>query len=283
MRPFIGVEVSAAWLLDAVEGDLPDTAPCDFLVVTDSDAAVRGGGTPDARSMMVAARLTATLPELALIATSSVHTLEPYNLAREATTLDIMTAGRAGLGLQASPVPTSLAALGINYREDSLDPMFAVEAVEVIRGLWRSWEPDALVRDWETGRFVDREKVHPLHYSGAHLQILGPSGTPAGPQVEPPLVWVTDADDPYPAPPGVDAVISDPGTVTTADLPVVPRYASDDPALAAADAGIVLVRPAQQFSGLRDLVAVIPSAFTGERYGVPPGATLRSEWKERLA
>ena len=37
----------------------------------------------------------------------------------------------------------------------------AGDAIEVVSRLWDSWEDDAVIRDVPTGRYVDRDKLHP--------------------------------------------------------------------------------------------------------------------------
>jgi len=51
----------------------------------------------------------------------------------------------------------------------------AAEFVEVVRGLFDSWDEDALPRDKESGIYFDRSKVHSLNYVGkAFPRFAGP-------------------------------------------------------------------------------------------------------------
>jgi alkanesulfonate monooxygenase len=50
----------------------------------------------------------------------------------------------------------------------------AAEFVEVVKGLWDSWEPDALVHDKASGIFFDQAKLHVLNHKGKHLSVRGP-------------------------------------------------------------------------------------------------------------
>ena len=50
----------------------------------------------------------------------------------------------------------------------------ADEYVEVVRGLWDSWEDDAFVADKATGRFFDPAKLHRLDHKGKHFSVQGP-------------------------------------------------------------------------------------------------------------
>jgi alkanesulfonate monooxygenase SsuD/methylene tetrahydromethanopterin reductase-like flavin-dependent oxidoreductase (luciferase family) len=61
----------------------------------------------------------------------------------------------------------------------------AADFVEVVRRLWDSWEDDAVIRDVATGRYVDRDKLHYIDFTGKYFSIKGPSITPRPPQGQP--------------------------------------------------------------------------------------------------
>lgn len=58
----------------------------------------------------------------------------------------------------------------------------ADEFVEVVKKLWNSWEPDAVVMDEEDGIFVDPEKVHVVDHRGRFFKSRGPLNTVRPPQ-----------------------------------------------------------------------------------------------------
>ena len=60
--------------------------------------------------------------------------------------------------------------------------------------LWDSWEVDAEIRDVATGRFVDRDKLHHIDFSGASFSVRGPSITPRSPQGHALVVLRVDSD-----------------------------------------------------------------------------------------
>jgi alkanesulfonate monooxygenase SsuD/methylene tetrahydromethanopterin reductase-like flavin-dependent oxidoreductase (luciferase family) len=85
----------------------------------------------------------------------------------------------------------------------------------VSRKLWDSWEDDAIIRDVETGRFVDRDKLHYVDHSGPAFSIKGPSIVPRPPQGNPVVVVrVTD-----------EASV---GTAAYADVVLLPVEVEDD-------------------------------------------------------
>jgi len=61
----------------------------------------------------------------------------------------------------------------------------AGDFVEVVRRLWDSWEDDAVIRDVTTGRYVDRDKLHYIDFTGRCFSVKGPSITPRPPQGQP--------------------------------------------------------------------------------------------------
>jgi alkanesulfonate monooxygenase SsuD/methylene tetrahydromethanopterin reductase-like flavin-dependent oxidoreductase (luciferase family) len=58
----------------------------------------------------------------------------------------------------------------------------------VVRQLWDSWEDDAVIRDVATGRYVDRDKLHYIDFTGKYFSVKGPSITPRPPQGQPVVV-----------------------------------------------------------------------------------------------
>lgn len=272
-RLLVGVRLSSAQLWDI----LPHTAagatgmpPADLVIVTDADANAGGAVTADLRAVMVAARTSAHFPTMGVVADASLATLEPYNIAREIGTLDIMTDGRAGLALQTPRMTAPLRDLGINYTEDAADPGYIAEAIAVIRALWRSWEPDAIIRDWETGRFLDADKVHALGFVGEYLRVQGPSGTPASPQGEPPIFWMAEGSDPVPA--GVDVVVTS-GLAPETDALVAPLVPAGTLADVAGAAIVIVDATGSSLSTLAELRALVDATVpTGSMArGIPTG------------
>ncbi|MES2334292.1 MAG: LLM class flavin-dependent oxidoreductase [Pseudomonadota bacterium] len=98
---------------------------------------------------------------LGFIATASTTYEEPYNTARKFASLDLISDGRAGWNV----VTTATESAAHNFNLDQQHPHAfryrrAAEHVEVVKKLWDSFEDDAFLRDKESGRFFDPEKVH---------------------------------------------------------------------------------------------------------------------------
>src|SRR5262249_22690629 len=50
----------------------------------------------------------------------------------------------------------------------------ANEVVDVVKSLWNSWEPGAIVADKASGLFIDTTKVHPLDHKARVYSVMGP-------------------------------------------------------------------------------------------------------------
>ena len=63
----------------------------------------------------------------------------------------------------------------------------AIEFVEVVKGLWDSWDDDAFVRDRKSERYFDPAKLHYLNHKGEHFSVRGPLNVARPPQGHPVL------------------------------------------------------------------------------------------------
>lgn len=117
--------------------------------------------------------LAVVTSRIGLISTANTTYNEPYTLARRLASLDHLSEGRAGWNLV-----TSLGgAENFNLDEHVLHAKRyerAQEFVDVITGLWDSWEDDAFIQDKETGIWSDPAKMHFLNHKGAHFSVQGP-------------------------------------------------------------------------------------------------------------
>ncbi len=116
--------------------------------------------------------LAASTTHLGLIGTFSTSFTEPFTIARQLMSLDHISGGRAGWNLVTSPQ----AGAARNHSKESLPDhsrryAIAQEHVDVVRGLWNSWEEDAFVRNKETGQFFDPDKLHRLYHKGEYFQV----------------------------------------------------------------------------------------------------------------
>ena len=119
---------------------------------------------------------------IGLVATLTTSYWEPYNVARQFASLDQISRGRAGWNV----VTTGLEGAARNYgREEHFDHKVryarAREFVEVVQGLWDSYEDDAFPRDKQAGVFLDKSRQHALNHKGEFFSVAGPPSPSAAP------------------------------------------------------------------------------------------------------
>ena len=72
--------------------------------------------------------------------------------------------------------------------EHDLRYEIATEFVDVVRGLWDSWDDGAIVADKATGIFLDKSKVRPLNHKGRFFSVKGPLNIERSPQGHPIII-----------------------------------------------------------------------------------------------
>jgi alkanesulfonate monooxygenase SsuD/methylene tetrahydromethanopterin reductase-like flavin-dependent oxidoreductase (luciferase family) len=206
----------AAWRLpDAAPGqlfsaeywvrlaELAEQARLDFLAIADSFVPPGEGqletvaGRLDA--VAIAARVAPVTSTIGLVPAATVTHTEPFHLSKAIATLDFVSSGRAGWQPEVSRSQSEADLFG---RKDPApaDVLWreADETAEVVTRLWDSWEDDAVIRDAATGRYVDREKLHYINFTGEFFSVKGPSITPRSPQAHPPIVVRADEPEALP-------------------------------------------------------------------------------------
>ena len=130
-----------------------------------------------------------------LISTGSTTYNLPYNLARQFASLDHLSGGRAGWNVVTSWVAAAAHNFGLDaHPEHGARYERAHEFVEVVRGLWDSWEDDAFLRDKENAVYYDPDKVHKINHVGEHYKVRGPLNVPRPIQGHPVLVQAGASD-----------------------------------------------------------------------------------------
>jgi N-acetyl-S-(2-succino)cysteine monooxygenase len=132
------------------------------------------------------AALAAGTQRIGLAATISSTHCEPYNAARQFASLDHISGGRAAWNVVTTAYPAAAANFGLKTQEDhALRYRRANEFVDVVNGLWDSWDDDAFVRDRSTGIHFDPSRRHPLEHKGEFYAVKGPLNVPRPPQGRP--------------------------------------------------------------------------------------------------
>jgi alkanesulfonate monooxygenase SsuD/methylene tetrahydromethanopterin reductase-like flavin-dependent oxidoreductase (luciferase family) len=150
-----------------------------------------------ADAVLVAARIAPSTRHIGLIPVATVTHTEPFHTSKAIATLDYVSHGRAGWQARVSVTAHEAALFG--RRDGSQDNLFdeARDYVEVVRRLWDSWEDDAVIRDVTTGRYVDRDKLHYVDFTGKYFSVKGPSITPRPPQGQPVVAALAHAGPVY--------------------------------------------------------------------------------------
>lgn len=126
---------------------------------------------------------------IGLAATASTTYSEPFHIARQFASLDHISNGRAGWNVVTSSIESTAGNFsGENHMEHSLRYQRAEEFVEIVKGLWDSWEDDALIRDKDSGAFFDPGKLHTLNHRGEFFSVRGPLNIARPPQGHPVII-----------------------------------------------------------------------------------------------
>jgi FMN-dependent oxidoreductase (nitrilotriacetate monooxygenase family) len=126
---------------------------------------------------------------IGLITTASTTYNEPFHIARKFASLDLISGGRAGWNV----VTSWSDAEAKNFNRDAhLDYETryerAKEALEIVLGLWDSWDDDAFVFDKAAGLYYDPQKLHALDHKGKHFSVRGSLNVGRSPQGHPVIV-----------------------------------------------------------------------------------------------
>jgi len=148
------------------------------------------------------------LPEV-----DTVYT-EPFHVATQLASLDYVSQGRGGWLLAASDDAREAAAVGRSVADGHRRRAEAGASVEANRRLWDSWEDDAVIKDVDSGRYLDADRLHYADFQadlgdGEGYFVKGPSIIPRPLQGQLPVVapaGLVSADGPL-TPRDVDAVL----------------------------------------------------------------------------
>jgi len=132
---------------------------------------------------------------IGLIATATTSYNEPYHIARKYGSLDHISGGRAGWNVVTSGNQTEAFNFGRESHFEHEDRYRrAKEFVEVVKGLWDSWDDDAFTRNRECQVYFDPAKLHSLNHKGDYFAVRGPLNLARPPQGHPILVQAGASD-----------------------------------------------------------------------------------------
>ncbi|MCU6796491.1 MULTISPECIES: LLM class flavin-dependent oxidoreductase [Paenibacillus] len=146
--------------------------------------------------LTILSALAAVTDHIGLVATLTASYSEPFTVARQFASLDHISHGRAGWNV----VTSWLSGSADNYSKTEHPShetryRLAKEHLEVVQGLWDSWEDDAFVRNKETGEFFDKSKLHTLNHKGEFFSVKGPLNIARSKQGQPVIFQAGTSDD----------------------------------------------------------------------------------------
>jgi len=139
--------------------------------------------------MTALSALSVVTSHIGLGATMSTSFSEPFHVARAFSSLDHLSGGRAAWNVVTSTKDVA----ALNFSRERLDEHdlryeMATEFVDVVRGLWDTWDDGAIVADTSSGTYLDASKVRPLNHNGRFYTVKGPLNIARSPQGYPVVI-----------------------------------------------------------------------------------------------
>ncbi|AVR94554.1 LLM class flavin-dependent oxidoreductase [Pseudoduganella armeniaca] len=133
--------------------------------------------------------LSVVTKHIGFVATASTTYEDPYLLARKFASLDHISKGRAAWNVVTTGNDSVYGNFGLDKHPDpEVRYEKAHEFLDVVTGLWDSFEDDAFSRDPESGVYFDPDKLHALNHHGKYHKVAGPLNLERSPQGHPVIV-----------------------------------------------------------------------------------------------
>ncbi len=121
-----------------------------------------------------------TIPAMAMVTrhlgfgvTCTLSYEHPYPFARRMGTLDHLTGGRIGWNIVTGYLNSAAKGMGLPKQEGH-DTRYEIaeDYMQVVYKLWEgSWEDGAVLRDRDTGRFADPDRIHRVEHDGPYFRL----------------------------------------------------------------------------------------------------------------
>src|SRR4051812_35935463 len=142
------------------------------------------------------AALSAVTKHIGFVATASTTYEDPYLLARKFASLDHLSKGRAAWNVVTTSADNVHGNFGVEAHPDpAVRYERAHEFVDVVKGLWDSFDDDAFIRDAASGVYFDPTKLRTLNHVGKHFKVRGPLNIERSPQGHPVIVQAGSSED----------------------------------------------------------------------------------------
>jgi FMN-dependent oxidoreductase (nitrilotriacetate monooxygenase family) len=181
------------------QAHLAEAAKFDFVFIADS-LHIHEKSSPHYLNrfepLTILSALAATTQHIGLVATVTVSYTEPFQVARQFASLDHISGGRAGWNV----VTSWLSGTADNFGKTEHPPhavryRIAKEHVNVVKGLWDSWEDDAFAYDKQSGEFFTPGKLHALEHKGEFFSVKGPLNISRSQQGQPVIFQAGTSED----------------------------------------------------------------------------------------
>lgn len=170
----------------------------DLVFVADSPAGWDGDKDAETRSRVshsahfepvtLWSALSQVTERIGFVATASTTYEDPYLLARKFASLDHISKGRAAWNVVTTGADVSKNFSIAGHPAHANRYERAEEVVDLVLDLWDSYEDDALIRDKQSGIFLDPDKVHKVNHHGKFFDVAGPLNVARSPQGRPVVV-----------------------------------------------------------------------------------------------
>lgn len=144
--------------------------------------------------LTILSALAVATKKIGLAGTVSTSYSDPFTVARQLASLDLISGGRAGWNVVTTPLEGTALNYSRAHPEHALRYEIADEYLAVTQGLWDSWDEDAVIRDRQTGQFFDPAGLHALNHKGRFFQVAGPLNAPRSPQGQPVIFQAGSSD-----------------------------------------------------------------------------------------
>lgn len=144
--------------------------------------------------LTILSALAVATRKIGLAGTVSTSYSDPFTVARQFASLDLISGGRAGWNVVTTPLEGTAQNYSRPHPDHALRYEIADEYLAVTQGLWDSWDDDAIPRDRETGRFFHPDKLHALNHKGRFFQVAGPLNAPRSKQGQPVIFQAGSSD-----------------------------------------------------------------------------------------
>ncbi|WP_316797683.1 NtaA/DmoA family FMN-dependent monooxygenase [Pedobacter frigidisoli] len=158
------------------QAQLAEAAKFDTLFLVDVSH-IGPGNIPHYLSMFegmtIMSALSMKTERIGLSATIATSYTDPYNVARQVLSLDKISKGRASVNAVTSN-PGGMVNFSRGHLTKADQYPMNREFMEILIGLWDTYEDDAFLRNKEHGIYLNPRKMHTINYKGKYFSVEGP-------------------------------------------------------------------------------------------------------------